>query len=355
MGRRMTPKKSKETRRQTRRPVQQDELIADAEWHFGKLSNERLIPCFLWEFYREALLKDSILANRVQKIRERFSACGRFLEPVGVRKLRRYWEFYSLCMLPMDVWPSQPFLHQSDEFLSEWKSHYTAVFGEDIEEFHDKLEEQGFPGIRDFQQPLGKFLDRADELVREFSDPRAGVFSGWVKWPLEVIRADQFTEVVRRQDEDERSVFMQLTRTQPATSKPARGGGKKFNVVVAFSLDFEQSNSVLKLQFDTWLRKVRALGLVPAAPESRGISRNPHSLRIDTSNAEKNLACLGKLRLTEVFDSQAKAIRYARRSGLGVSGCDPSNFSKAVGEVVKCITKIRLVIRRVIKDSSAKE
>lgn len=351
----MTPKNSKETRRQTRRPVQQDELIADAEWHFGKLSNERLIPCFLWEFYREALLKDSILANRVQSIRERFSASGRFLEPVGVRKVRRYWELYSLCMLPMNVWPAQPFLRQSDEFLSEWKNHYTAVFGEDIEEFHDKLEEQGFTGIRDFQQPLGKYLDRADEHVRESSDPRAGEFSGWVKWPLEVIRADQFSEVVRRQDEDERSVFKQITRTQPATSKSAGDGGKKINVVVAFSLDFEQSNSALKLQFDTWLKKVRALGLVPAAPESRGISRNPHSWRIDTSNAEKNLACLGKLRLTEVSGSQAKAIRYARRSGLGVSGCDPSNFSKAVGEVERCIRKLRRMIGRVINDSSAEE
>ncbi len=354
MGRHMSSKNSKVTRNQRRRPAPQTKVIADAEWYFGdqnKLPPKRVISCLRWEIYREAILSDPSLAKRVKTVRESFSAGGRFLEPAGVRKMRRYWEFYSLCMLPLDVWPAQPFLDQSHEFLSEWKSHCNAVFCEDVEEFHDKIEEQGFTGIRDFQQPLGKYLDRADEIIWELSNQRDIRCSGWMNWPLEVIRGDQFTQVIRREGEDPRSVFQERVHCLPVKCKDTGELKKKFNVVVALSLDFEQPNTVLKLQFDTWLTKVRELGIVPAAIESRGTSRNPHSYRIDTSSADKALSGLGKLRLAKALGGQAKAIRYDWDfRGVG-SACDPSNFSKAVAEAKDCVSKLRALIRLIIKDS----
>jgi hypothetical protein len=296
--------------------------IPGSEWDFGKVESCWLLTCLRWETYRTALQRNEKLAAKVAEVRKTFVEKDGFQQPPHPHKIGRFWDFAILLMLPSAVWPNQAFQQQDSIFLRRWQQFYAGVLHGDPDDLSEKLEEQGHDGLRNFQVALGKFIDRETDPVRGHGDSATATHSGWVTWPLEEIRKDEFSSPEgERRGESILSVYNELNR---------RNNENTCTTVVALNINFQEPDTVIEKRFKDWLRRVRSLNIVNEAFNASGAAHNRITGRIDHQRAEKELKNIGKLKLTDKLHGQSKAIEHLISVEATFYGTDPKNFSRSV-------------------------
>jgi hypothetical protein len=318
--------------------------IPGSEWDFGKVESCWILTCLRWEAYRTALQRNEKLAAKVAKLRKTFIENEEFQEPPRPHKIGRFWDFAILLMLPSAVWPNQAFQQQDSAFLRRWRNFYASILEGDPDDLSEKLENQGHDGLRNFQVALGKFIDRDTDPLRVHSDPAVSNHSGWVTWPLEEIRKDEFSSPEgERRGEDTRSVYNELNR---------RKNKNTCTTVVALNINFQEPDTVIEKRFKDWLRRVRSLNITCEGLNASGVSHNRITGRMDHQRAEKELKNIGKWKLMDKLNSQSKAIQHLISVGATFYGTDPKNFSRSIREAKTLLNEAEEHIKDCIKRMS---
>jgi len=229
------------------------------EWDFEMLeSDDDVLPCWLWEFFREVCKRSKLVTKAVSLARKgrKKNERGLLGNPSDMDDFP--WIVQGLAMYPACVWPTKTFLSSEPSKRSEVYEQQSLAVSQD-------------------------YLDRNPLWHVDWNEAiqRAKRSGGGVCWNLEL----PYESEVRGRD---------------------REGNRPKETIVPLRIDWSQSNTTLTKQFKEWVEAYR--GEFGLEQETRVLS---HEQRIRSFRSE--LKALGALRLLETYRNAGNAIRASER------------------------------------------